>query len=63
MSTRQAILISLGALSLLLSGCVSRTTSSDPSLSDMQRGIGYDAGDKVVTQKTVWIWQSDFWNP
>lgn len=51
-------------LSLLFAtGCVSRTVSSEPALSDLQKGKGYDANDRIVTKKIVWFWQEDFRNP
>lgn len=54
-------LAALGILSLLLTSCVSRTVSSDPSISDMQNGIGYNSDDKVVEKDFFWFWQSEFW--
>ncbi len=54
-------LMLLGTLSLLLTGCVSRTISSDPSISDFNSGIGYTSDDKVVKKDIVWIWEAEFW--
>ncbi|MBN2684084.1 MAG: hypothetical protein JXR40_02280 [Pontiellaceae bacterium] len=51
----------LGTVCLLLTGCVSRTVSSDPSISDMNGGVGYNSDDKVVKKDIVWIWQAGFW--
>lgn len=47
----------------LFSGCVSRTVSSEPKLSDLNRGKGFDGNDRIVTKKIVWIWQDEFHNP
>lgn len=54
-------IILLGTLSLLLTGCVSRTISSDPSISDLNSGIGYTSDDKIVKKDIVWIWEAEFW--
>ncbi len=35
-------------LALLSSSCVSRTVSSEPALSDLQKGIGYNYSDRIV---------------
>jgi hypothetical protein len=48
---------------LLLSGCVSRTTTSEPSISDLQKGIGHNTSDRITKKKIVWIWQEEYRNP
>lgn len=56
-------LLLIPLMSLLLNGCVSRTVSSEPALVDLQKGLGYNASDRVVKKKLVWIWQDEYRNP
>jgi len=48
--------ILLAILVVGLSGCVSRTTTRRPNVSEMSRGSG-----PIKTTKIIWIWEREFW--
>jgi PBP1b-binding outer membrane lipoprotein LpoB len=60
MHGRGRICALLLALALLASGCVSRTTTRQKKLSEMEPGR---ADGQVVTRELIWIWQPKFWEP
>lgn len=55
------------AFAVASSGCVTRTVSDSPqNRGQTSGGKKYgssNSGGKVVSEKRVWIWQSEFRNP
>ena len=63
---RSSPVILLATITLLGSGCVSRTTTLEPqhrgdTLGD-KKSYGSDPQSKVLEKKIVWIWQDEFRN-
>ncbi|MBT8042131.1 MAG: hypothetical protein KJN67_05225 [Pontiella sp.] len=50
------------AATVLLTGCVSRTTTVKPSGTEGNEDFGINSS-KVVEKKLIWIWQDEFRNP
>lgn len=57
-------IICLAAFTILLSGCVNRTvTNEDPNRPSGRKSLGADPNAKVLEERRVWVWQSEFRNP
>lgn len=58
-------LIAVAAVSLGLTGCVTRSYTDEPELRGARAKQGYgSSGDaEVKAKKRIWFWQDEFRNP